>query len=233
MGKDRKRRQVGTGMKARGTQQAAEVPSDLSANEGQVESLIQPILEAQDVALTPNRVEEEIVQILESSESALVADGPLENEAVLDPTDELETAMKKAAEEEVADVKFYAQTTDGQYAEVGEKLSEELRRSVYEDGKAVDPRTDLQPPCDGKTGAELAAEDHGQPGEKVFSDELLADCLIGEQPDGSYKAVVTIKEGYWNAITEWAESDGVTPEEFLSNIITQNIETYAMPAKGR
>jgi len=228
MGKDRKKRQVGTGMKARGPQQAAEVPADLSANEGQVESLIQPILEAQDVVLTPNRVEEEIVQNLESSESALVADGSMEIEAVLDPTTDLENAMKQATEETVADV-----PTD----------------TTYEMG-GIDPLTYIEPAKPTAEDLDAAAEQGGYPFkptiaeleaaiESVAAIEILPNGNVvvkpqlGEQPNGDFIWPVTVKEGYANAVREWAESDGITVEEWLSNIITQNIETYAMPAKGR
>ena len=72
------------------------------------------------------------------------------------------------------------------------------------------------------------------PDGKVYSEQKFFQAdLVGFQANGEYKAVVTIKEGYWNAVEEWAAADGLTPEEWLSNLVTANIETYAMPAKGR
>ena len=56
---------------------------------------------------------------------------------------------------------------------------------------------------------------------------------VGQQPDGSTKVVVTIQEGYFEAVTQWAESDGVPIEQWLSDRLYEYISTYGEPAKGR
>jgi hypothetical protein len=56
---------------------------------------------------------------------------------------------------------------------------------------------------------------------------------VGEREDGSYGVVVTIGEGYYGAVKEWAEADDLSIEEWLTNLVTSNIETYGQPARGR
>ena len=56
---------------------------------------------------------------------------------------------------------------------------------------------------------------------------------IGPQLDGTTKVVVTIQEGYWEAVQQWAEADGVPVEQWLSDRLYEYISTYGEPAKGR
>jgi hypothetical protein len=56
---------------------------------------------------------------------------------------------------------------------------------------------------------------------------------IGLQPDGTTKIIVTIQEGYWEAVQQWAEADGVPVERWLSDRLYEYISTYGEPAKGR
>ena len=56
---------------------------------------------------------------------------------------------------------------------------------------------------------------------------------IGVQPDGSEKFVITVQEGYTDAVRQWAEADGVPVERWLSDRLYEYISTYGEPAKGR
>lgn len=56
---------------------------------------------------------------------------------------------------------------------------------------------------------------------------------LGLQPDGSYKIVTTIPEGYLQAVKDWAENDGVTLEEWVNRQLSGYLENWGSPAKGR
>ena len=57
--------------------------------------------------------------------------------------------------------------------------------------------------------------------------------IVGLQPDGSTKVIVSIQEGYFEAVKDWAEADGVPVERWLSDRLYEYISTYGEPAKGR
>ena len=92
--------------------------------------------------------------------------------------------------------------------------------AVGDDGAAADLETamavgtgtikDLQPPLGGKSFP-----------------------IVGLQPDGSTKVIVSIQEGYFEAVKDWAEADGVPVERWLSDRLYEYISTYGEPAKGR
>jgi hypothetical protein len=76
----------------------------------------------------------------------------------------------------------------------------------------------------------------GPPSEVAVSMEIRGvptNFRIGLQSDGSTKVIVTIQEGYWEAVQQWAESDGVPVEQWLSDRLYEYISTYGEPAKGR
>lgn len=56
---------------------------------------------------------------------------------------------------------------------------------------------------------------------------------IGPRPDGTYGAVVTVPEGYWEPICEQAASDGITPYEWLSIRVQEIMETWWAPPQSR
>lgn len=62
----------------------------------------------------------------------------------------------------------------------------------------------------------------------------VGGVLINHQlPDGSHMAVVTIPEGWWEPITQWAEENGVTPEQWLSDRLYEYVSSYGSPAGKR
>lgn len=56
---------------------------------------------------------------------------------------------------------------------------------------------------------------------------------LGEQSNGSVKIVTTIPEGYYNAVKDWAESAGLTVEEWIDQCLSQYLETWGQPAQSR
>jgi len=56
---------------------------------------------------------------------------------------------------------------------------------------------------------------------------------VGPMPDGTTRVVITIQEGYWEAVKDWAEADGVPVQRWLSDRLYDYISTYGEPAKGR
>lgn len=56
---------------------------------------------------------------------------------------------------------------------------------------------------------------------------------VGPQPDGSHKAVVTLPEGWWEPVTQWADEAGISPEDWLSARVFEYIESYGLPAGKR
>ena len=56
---------------------------------------------------------------------------------------------------------------------------------------------------------------------------------LGPQPNGSHGIVLNIGEGYWEAVQQWAEADGVAAEEWCNMRFTEYLETWSSPAKGR
>jgi hypothetical protein len=112
---------------------------------------------------------------------------------------------------------------------------------------------ELQPPCGGvpmgsAAGGYAIGVDYGLGSDKgamavikrgdglAVPDELLATfgiASIGPQPDGSEKFIVTVQEGYTEAVRQWAEADGVPVERWLSDRLYEYISTYGAPAQGR
>lgn len=117
-------------------------------------------------------------------------------------------------------------------------------------GKVIDLETamavgtgtvkELEPPCGGvpmgkrPTIAELEEllNRHGSEGVSLETNGAVK-LAIGPQPDGSEKFIITIQEGYTDAVRQWAEADGVTVEQWLSDRLYEYVSTYGEPAKGR
>jgi hypothetical protein len=275
MNEGQRKRKVGSGMKPRGNkrfkqQKETKSMTEQSTVEGQAQSIIEPVLEAQDRNETPGNLEpkngENSVQNLEKSEVTVAHD------------EELEKAMKESSEPQ-----FTPQPIPGrEFADLGGPTEEELVRAVFENGKSetlVDLETAMAvgtgtvkdlgldynsltkitkerlEPISGSAPKEKAALDssyaigvdfgmkesksvmavikHGGSG---LPDELLATLgvvSIGPQADGSEKFVITIAEGYTDAVRQWAEADGVDVSRWLSDRLYEYISTYGEPAQGR
>jgi hypothetical protein len=254
MEEGQKKRQIGKGMKPRGnkrfkTQKGMKKVTNQSTNEGQAQGAPEPVLEAEVRNETPGNLEpengENSLQNLEKNEAIVAHDDALEESS--EAGNELLAALNESAGERVA-VK-------------GSSELKNQAHVVIEDGKVTKSReyVDLETAMAVGTGTvkELAGVtadrkyaigvDYGggpekgvmaviKAGEKGKPDELVGTfeaISLGLQPDGSKKYVVEVVEGYWTAVEDWAQGDGITPEEWLRNLLYGAISTYGEPAKGR
>lgn len=56
---------------------------------------------------------------------------------------------------------------------------------------------------------------------------------IGPQPNGDYGIVIQIKEGYWSGIQSQAESDNMTPEEWVTMRLAEYLDNWWGPAQSK
>ena len=244
-----KKRQVGKGMKPRGnkrfrTQKETNKVTNQSTNEGQERGAPEPILEAEVRNETPGNLEpengENSLQNLENSEAIVAHD------------EGLEAALKESGASE--EPQFTAQPIPGrEFSDLMWPSLDQIARAIYENGKpqaGVDLETamavgtgtvkDLQPlRNESSIGSRPTIADL----EEAINEKRRVEVKpnggveigprIGLQPDGSYGVVVTIQEGYWEAVQQWAEADGLLVERWLSDRLYEYISTYGEPAKGR
>lgn len=77
--------------------------------------------------------------------------------------------------------------------------------------------------------AAIAGEDAPDP----MDDEVFGKPLLGEQPNKSFNMVVNIEEGYVESIRQQAESDGITPEEWVSLRLHEYLADWWAPARSK
>jgi hypothetical protein len=206
-------------MKPRGEKKATKT----SSTAVQKESILKPVLERAKVVESGPSLEGGKVQSLESVEVPSVAVTVADTES----SDAEEELIKSLMETPVVPEEAF-DALDSLMGTVSVKDVDGLSGVSADGTYAIGVDYGV-----GKDETVMVAINVGQCG---APDEIIGTwktASIGEQPDGSYKAVVTIGEGYWNAIKEWAEADGLTAEQWLSNLVMANVETYGQPAKGR
>lgn len=119
------------------------------------------------------------------------------------------------------------ETIKGRYfmgIDTGSGTSKGITQVVAKEAQAG---ADLVKIMDAETTSDLA-------GKRVFEEELLNSLIsLGEQPNGTYKLIVTLEEGYIEPVRQWAESDGVTVEKWVTNLIQTYLESWSQAAKGR
>ena len=214
MSEGQKKRNIGRGMKPRGNQQVKPQKgrknvTTQSTTEGQGTTAGEEVLEGQGGNSKGGNLDPETAAAgLQNLESNGGEKGP---EAASD--DALEAALR---ESQNGPEEFPLRCTHGrsvdvpcdqcQAADMGNKGVD------LETGMAVGSGTvkDLQAPLGGKSFPK-----------------------VGPQPDGSEKFIITIQEGYTDAVRQWAEADGVPVEQWLSDRLYEYISTYGEPAKGR
>lgn len=55
----------------------------------------------------------------------------------------------------------------------------------------------------------------------------------GPQPNGDYGIVIQIKEGYWSGIQSQAESDNMTPEDWVTMRLAEYLDNWWGPAQSK
>jgi hypothetical protein len=198
---------------------------ELSADEGQQD---QPQVAEPGITEVPadgTTLETEAVQNLDSEKPVSVADsgsGEAEESQLLPspevPREAFELLQKVMAESEMASGVDVA-----------------LEEPVHADLPAVEKAV----PEEAQAGADLAKFIEAQKlsdvgGKPLFSvEEIAAIGFLGEQPDATFKLVVTLEEGYIEPVRQWAESDGLTVEEWVSRLVQQYLESWSQAPKGR
>lgn len=216
MSKGQKKRRVGVGMKPRGVQgdtmQKATMGVDTaSGSEGQTEIVKVPESEPQQqeqrgpTLEAKNDVSEEVEKV------STVAAPPTE-----DAVSDLQKALEMSAEKGPEAVHI--------------PTLEEHEKSV-EEGRAIrldDPRYVHYSIAEIEAAMNKGASVSIAPDGKVNLGGTL-----GPRPDGSHGIVLTVPEGYWEAVQQWAESEGISPEEWCNMRFVECIEVWGQPAKGR
>jgi hypothetical protein len=187
--------------------------AEQSTVEGQQEAVKEAVLDGQEGNETPGNLEpengEEKFQNLESS---------------LADDEGLQAALNESGDEVI----------DAEFAEVEEpqtaKPSIEALQAAYGTASFPDPPQILGIGTLSPEQIEAIRESVDSSGKLIWRP---LEPAIGPQPDGSEKFIITVQEGYTDAVRQWAEADGVPVERWLSDRLYEYISTYGEPAKGR
>ena len=180
--------------------------------EGQEASSKEVVLESKEGNETPSNLEpengEKSLQNLENAEAIVAQD------------DGLEAALNESRD--VIDAEFREVDESPELEQVlGEPFGTDLETAMAVGTGTVKDFPPLSPAQVEVLGKAM----------RRFAEESTPS--LGLQPDGSTKVVVSIQEGYWDAVQQWAESDGVPVEQWLSNRLYEYISTYGEPAGKR
>jgi hypothetical protein len=244
MSKGQRKSRVGVGMKPRGIQgdkmqKAVMVTDASSGTEGQTETSIQPVFEAQYVEQRGPTLEQENSGLLESEKQPAVAD---------QPTEMADFELKKALKMSSATGPTADQTEDYGVTKYDPETGCRPNSEVNPDGSVVDAEFEEVAPYiptmaeheeavrEGRVVSIASIEEALSKGANVSiapNGDVKIGGTLGPRADGSYGIVLTVPEGYWDAVQQWAEADGVTAEEWCNMRFTEFVETWSSPAKGR
>lgn len=62
--------------------------------------------------------------------------------------------------------------------------------------------------------------------------ERETQVILGELPNGDHAIIVNVREGYWPLVEQQAESDGITPTEWLSIRLSEYLEGWVSPPRN-
>lgn len=225
---------VGVGMKPRG--QKSNKAEKLPTAEGQPKSIIAPVLEKAEQEQKGGSLDPKTVQNLESAEEPKTAvsvayegeaeaktDAPVCDRCnqpyTWNPAVDAFEHDDNCSSDPLASILLSSKTTDDEKLLAIEldkhgdlKPSEAKKPTIAEIEEAID------------RGDQVTLQPNGQV-------DIIP--LLGQQPDGTFKMLTTVQEGYIEPIRQWAAQDGKTPEQWVDDALASYIESWCMPAKGR
>jgi len=210
MNDKKKGRPIGAGMKPREineneTIQQAETEELVSTESGQEETAVEPVLEASEQIETSHTLEPQ------SEEENIVA-----SQAELSPIlgisnleEMLSQSQEEAAEKESQATNLFPPKIVQELESINKRMEAGERIEIV-----------------GSIPQDLA---------KGFLKQIQTAITppVGPRLDGTYGMVVTIPEGMIEPIRGQAESDRVTPEEWVSTRLGEYLEDWWQPAKSR
>jgi len=113
-------------------------------------------------------------------------------------------------------------------------LEEMLSQSQEEAAKKESQATKLAEEINKAAGIEIVRLIPAEEAQQFLKQFQTATTPpVGPRPDGTFGMVVTIPEGMIEPIREQAQSDGITPEQWVSLRLQECFDVWWYPTKGR
>ena len=216
-----------------GDQEVHPVDVEMPTTEGQPESIIKPVLERQEQEQKGRSLDPEKVQNLDS---------PEESKTAISVADEGEAEAKPATIVD-SETDLYLSGSDPLAAALDQSRVEipnprenmKIERFNQEQAEGRANRDDGMTRVS-SAGVQSVAVGGGYTIKAEMLDEMTGKVKIyslGDQPDGTHNMLVKIQEGYIEPIRQWAEQDGKTPEEWVTDALASYLETWSQPAAKR
>jgi hypothetical protein len=234
----KKNSRVGVGMKERiSLEQRNKAQEEVSAVAARDEGAIQSVSEPLEPVETGGEIAQESVQNLDSAEGAkeavsVPAEEPMFGEMGTEMNPETGCISNEGLEELMQKSKDPVQQIVSECKDPNHWRNPETGMIECDDccGRALDMERDRKKP----TIAELEElMDKSGGNVRIDPDGTVTAYPIGERGDGTFGLVVTIPEGMIDPIRGQAESDRVTPEEWVSTRLGEYLDSWWSAPKGR
>ena len=221
-----KKKNLGQGMKPRGNQAETEKAEEpVSADEGQEETSVEAVSEAQEVEQTPNNLEPEFE--VDRIDLYVASPDPskytlIDSIATKDETVDLRKLLYDSGEGEPEVQRLPEEKSDAQ------KQAEQL---LVQNLDAFPTEADIanHPLRTFKADSKKLRMFEGFESEGA----RLTYEGLGQQSDGSFKLVLAVDEGYIESIRQEAEANSMTPEQWCSQQFNFFLESWWAKPKGR
>ena len=226
-----KNKRAGIGQKPRGRQQTRGVealPSEkpVASNEGQEEGVKDPVSETADRVQEGGGLLEEI---------STISDKTAENEKMTSVSvsegGNLAAILAKSVEEDGLEYESQGELSEAEKAFFDERNAERDHPLLVTERESGKVRAATRE-------EEVAFKDQTIGGYEIRLDPKRAvlqfyQAELGPQADGSFLIAVRLEEGYLEPVRQWAEAEGISPEEWCSRQLSHYLETWGQPAKSR
>ena len=243
-----RKKNLGQGMKPRGNQAETEKAEEpVSADEGQEETSVEAVSEAQEVEQTPNNLEPEFevdridLYVASSDPSKYTL---IDSVATKDETVDLRKLLYDSGEGEPEMQRLPEEKSDAQ-KQAEQLLVQNLDTFPTAEDLAKFPLYRFDPNTGTKEAVveRVEATDDGlalymrepKPDEVLYRGMPRVQTLdyLGQQSDGTFKLVLSVDEGYIESIRQEAESNGMTAEQWCSQQFNFFLESWWAKPKGR